>query len=41
MYAEPPYREGPRDIAEFVDHYQVHAQRSGFRLVLVLQRSFR
>ncbi|GAA2648170.1 GNAT family N-acetyltransferase [Streptomyces vastus] len=34
VYAEPPYREGPRDVAEFIDHYQVHAQRPGFRLVL-------
>jgi GNAT superfamily N-acetyltransferase len=34
VYAEPPYREGPRDVAEFIDHFQVHAQRRGFRLVL-------
>jgi len=34
VYAEPPYREGPCDVAEFIDHYQVHAQRPGFRLVL-------
>lgn len=34
VYAEPPYREGPSDIAEFIDHYQVHAQRAGMRLVL-------
>ena len=34
VYAEPPYREGPSDIAEFIEHYQVHAQRDGMRLVL-------
>ncbi|GCB49082.1 acetyltransferase [Streptomyces sp. NL15-2K] len=34
VYAEPPYCEGPRDVAEFIDHYQVQAQRPGFRLVL-------
>ncbi|WP_405925762.1 GNAT family N-acetyltransferase [Streptomyces sp. NBC_00035] len=34
VYAEPPYREGPRDVAEFIDRYQVQAQRTGFRLVL-------
>lgn len=34
VYAEPPYREGPRDIAEFIDTYQVHTRRPGFRLVL-------
>ncbi|MET9143338.1 hypothetical protein [Streptomyces sp. NPDC004042] len=21
VYAEPPYLEGPRDVAEFVEHY--------------------
>ncbi|NGO72260.1 GNAT family N-acetyltransferase [Streptomyces boncukensis] len=34
VYVEPPYCEGPRDIAEFIDHYQVHVQRAGMRLVL-------
>ncbi|MGW0886177.1 GNAT family N-acetyltransferase [Streptomyces sp. NPDC002671] len=34
VYAEPPYDEGPRDVAEFIDHYRVHVQRPGMRLVL-------
>ncbi|MET9445671.1 GNAT family N-acetyltransferase [Streptomyces cinerochromogenes] len=34
VYAEPPYLEGPRDVAEFIDHYQVHTRRPGMRLVL-------
>jgi len=34
IYAEPPYCEGPSDIAEFIEHYQVQARRSGMRLVL-------
>ncbi|WP_030341692.1 GNAT family N-acetyltransferase [Streptomyces sp. NRRL S-1022] len=34
IYAEPPYLEGPRDVAEFIDHYQVHTRRPGMRLVL-------
>lgn len=34
VYAEPPYSEGPRDVAQFIGHYQAHVQRSGMRLVL-------
>lgn len=34
VYADPPYGEGPSDIAEFIEHYQVHAQRPGMRLVI-------
>ncbi|MFJ5265912.1 GNAT family N-acetyltransferase [Streptomyces sp. NPDC088387] len=34
VYQEPPYREGPSDVAEFIDHYRVQAQRPGMRLVL-------
>ncbi|WP_446037536.1 GNAT family N-acetyltransferase [Streptomyces sp. SID1143] len=34
VYAEPPYSEGPEDIAEFVEHFRVHARRAGIRLVL-------
>ncbi|MFC0599321.1 GNAT family N-acetyltransferase [Streptomyces palmae] len=34
VYADPPYCEGPRDIAEFVDRYRAQAQRTGMRLVL-------
>ncbi|MGW6925621.1 GNAT family N-acetyltransferase [Streptomyces sp. NPDC054950] len=35
VYADPPYCEGPRDVAEFIDRYrrQIDA-RPGFRLVL-------
>ncbi|MEU1520423.1 GNAT family N-acetyltransferase [Streptomyces sp. NPDC005811] len=35
VYAEPPYCEGPRDVAEFIDHYgQQIRSRPGFRLVV-------
>ncbi|GAA1174090.1 hypothetical protein GCM10009654_34270 [Streptomyces hebeiensis] len=34
VYVEPPYCEGPRDVAEFIDRYQVQARRPGMRLVL-------
>ncbi|MBT2387503.1 GNAT family N-acetyltransferase [Streptomyces sp. ISL-11] len=34
VYAEPPYREGPRDIAEFIERFQRQARRPGFRVVL-------
>ncbi|MGW4733839.1 GNAT family N-acetyltransferase [Streptomyces shenzhenensis] len=34
VYAEPPYCEGPSDVAEFIEHYQVHTRRPGMRLVL-------
>ncbi|MGW7786524.1 N-acetyltransferase family protein [Streptomyces tricolor] len=34
VYAEPPYGEGPRDVAEFAEHFRAHVRRSGFRLVL-------
>lgn len=34
VYEEPPYREGPSDVAEFISHYQVHVQRAGMRLVI-------
>lgn len=35
VYADPPYCEGPRDVAEFIDHYQQQIRtRPGFRLVL-------
>ncbi|MFE0763666.1 GNAT family N-acetyltransferase [Streptomyces smyrnaeus] len=39
VYAEPPYNEGPRDIAEFIEHYRVHAGRAGFRIVLAREGS--
>lgn len=34
VYAEPPYREGPRDVADFIDRFRVQAKRPGVRLVL-------
>ncbi|MFJ4621375.1 GNAT family N-acetyltransferase [Streptomyces sp. NPDC088812] len=34
VYAEPPYLEGPRDVADFIEHYAVQAKRHGMRLVL-------
>ncbi|BBA98380.1 putative acetyltransferase [Actinacidiphila reveromycinica] len=34
VYEEPPYREGPSDVAEFIQHYQVHAKRAGMRLII-------
>ncbi|MFC9426733.1 MULTISPECIES: GNAT family N-acetyltransferase [unclassified Streptomyces] len=34
VYIEPPYCEGPRDVAEFIDRYQLQAKRPGMRLVL-------
>ncbi|MGK5529836.1 GNAT family N-acetyltransferase [Streptomyces sp. URMC 129] len=33
VYAEPPYREGPQDVAEFVAGYPHQVGRPGFRLV--------
>ncbi|MGJ5833525.1 GNAT family N-acetyltransferase [Streptomyces ossamyceticus] len=35
VYADPPYCEGPRDVAEFIDRYRQQIRtRPGFRLVL-------
>ncbi|MEU2393630.1 GNAT family N-acetyltransferase [Streptomyces sp. NPDC007369] len=34
VYAEPPYSEGPSDVAQFIDHYLRHVQRAGMRLVV-------
>ncbi|MFI2645592.1 GNAT family N-acetyltransferase [Streptomyces sp. NPDC018610] len=34
VYAEPPYREGPRDAAGFLLRARRQATRSGFRLVV-------
>lgn len=34
VYAEPPYCEGPRDVAEFINHFHAHTSRRGMRLVL-------
>ncbi len=34
VYAEPPYNEGPSDVAQFIDHFQAHTRHAGMRLVL-------
>ncbi len=34
VYAEPPYREGPQDVADFLVRARRQAARDGFRLVL-------
>ncbi|MFG3268494.1 GNAT family N-acetyltransferase [Streptomyces bobili] len=35
VYADPPYCEGPSDVAEFIEHYRRQLDtRPGFRLVL-------
>jgi GNAT superfamily N-acetyltransferase len=34
VYADPPYSEGPSDVAQFIDHYLVHTQRAGMRLIV-------
>ncbi|MFI8504945.1 GNAT family N-acetyltransferase [Streptomyces sp. NPDC085524] len=34
VFAEPPYLEGPRDVADFLERYQREHKTPGFRLVL-------
>ncbi|HWU08105.1 MAG TPA: GNAT family N-acetyltransferase [Streptomyces sp.] len=34
VYAEPPYSEGPSDVAQFIEHYRIHVERAGMRLVI-------
>ncbi|WP_329378355.1 GNAT family N-acetyltransferase [Streptomyces sp. NBC_01716] len=34
VYAEPPYSEAPSDVAEFIEHYQIHVQRDRMRLII-------
>ena len=34
VYVEPPYCEGPRDVADFIARFQKQATRQGFRLVV-------
>ncbi|MBT2453226.1 GNAT family N-acetyltransferase [Streptomyces sp. ISL-86] len=34
VYAEPPYSEGPSDVAQFIEHYVHHVQRNGMRLII-------
>ncbi|GAA2675212.1 hypothetical protein GCM10010400_42020 [Streptomyces aculeolatus] len=36
IYVEPPYREGPEDIAGFAGLFAVHAGRPGFRVALAV-----
>jgi GNAT superfamily N-acetyltransferase len=33
VYAEPPYFEGPQDVAVFLDHFDQQTTRPGFRLI--------
>lgn len=33
VYAEPPYNEGPRDVAQFIERYDHEHRVRGFRLV--------
>ncbi|MFK0016296.1 GNAT family N-acetyltransferase [Streptomyces sp. NPDC091027] len=33
VFAEPPYLEGPRDVAEFLQRYQSEHKTPGFRLI--------
>lgn len=34
VYAEPPYLEGPRDVAEFLERFGRQSERHGFRMVI-------
>ncbi|WP_329087740.1 MULTISPECIES: GNAT family N-acetyltransferase [unclassified Streptosporangium] len=34
VYAEPPYLEGPRDVADFIDRFHRQTERQGFRLAV-------
>ncbi|WP_219670412.1 GNAT family N-acetyltransferase [Streptomyces bambusae] len=34
VYAEPPYSEGPSDVAQFIEHYLLHVHRTGMRLIV-------
>ncbi|MFF0725577.1 GNAT family N-acetyltransferase [Streptomyces sp. NPDC004134] len=36
VYVEPPYREGPEDVADFTGLFAVQAGRPGFRVVLAV-----
>lgn len=38
VYVEPPYSEGPREVAEFIERFHRQARRPGFRLVLARER---
>ncbi|WP_433341771.1 GNAT family N-acetyltransferase [Streptomyces sp. CA-253872] len=34
VYSDPPYSEGPRDVADFIESYRRQARRDGARLAL-------
>jgi ribosomal protein S18 acetylase RimI-like enzyme len=34
VYSEPPYNEGPQDIADFVDRWNYQSGQPGFRVIL-------
>jgi GNAT superfamily N-acetyltransferase len=34
VYAEPPYCEGPRDVADFIERFHRQAERPGFRMAI-------
>jgi GNAT superfamily N-acetyltransferase len=34
IYAEPPYQEGPREVADFLDRFHKEQHIPGFRLVI-------
>jgi GNAT superfamily N-acetyltransferase len=34
VYAEPPYCEGPRDVADFIERFHRQAERHGFRMAV-------
>lgn len=39
VYAEPPYLEGPRDIAEFLERFARQTRRPGFRMAIARDNS--
>ena len=34
VFAEPPYRDGPKEVAEFIELFHIQAKRPGCRVVL-------
>ncbi|MHA4817524.1 hypothetical protein ACXZ65_24530 [Streptomyces aculeolatus] len=38
IYVEPPYREGPEDVADFAGLFAVQSGRPGFRVALAVGR---
>lgn len=39
VYVEPPYCEGPRDVADFIERFQRQVQRPGFRMAVAYSGS--